>query len=146
MTVTKSNNPNLCIDHSNHSRKQKGFSLIELMIAIGVLSILAALGYSSYDKSVQKSNRRAAQADMQNLAQSLERGFILADAYSDLLSENKFTVNKNVQERYAFSMITDGTSYTITASPKGKQGGDPCGTLTLNERGATTPTQGSCWE
>ena len=36
---------------------QKGFTLIELMIAVAVIAIIAAIGFPSYQKTVMKSKR-----------------------------------------------------------------------------------------
>lgn len=124
----------------------KGFTLTELLIVLAILSIIAAIAYPSYTNSVLKSHRRAAQAEMQDLAQSLERDFTLNDAYSDLISDSKFIPGKAVQERYNLSLSANGASYTITATPKGPQAEDSCGVLTLDVQGQTTPTKDGCWE
>ena len=35
----------------------RGFTLVELMIVVAIVAILAAIGYPSYQNSVQKSRR-----------------------------------------------------------------------------------------
>ena len=47
----------------------RGFTLIELMVAIAIVGVLVALSYPSYMDYVRKSNRAAAQAFMMEAAQ-----------------------------------------------------------------------------
>jgi type IV pilus assembly protein PilE len=48
---------------------------------------------------------------------------------------------------YSFSAPSNltGKTYTLSASPTGKQSGDACGTLSINQAGAKTPTTAGCW-
>ena len=38
-------------------RIHSGFTLVELMIVVGIIAIVAAVGYPSYQNSVRKTNR-----------------------------------------------------------------------------------------
>ena len=48
--------------------KEGGFTLIELMITVAIVGILAAVAYPSYMNYVKKGLRRAAQAQMLDIA------------------------------------------------------------------------------
>jgi prepilin-type N-terminal cleavage/methylation domain-containing protein len=67
--------PHLCGHHRNKVL-QKGFTLIELMIAVVVIAILAAIAYPSYQDSVRKSRRADAKSALMEHAQFMERTYI----------------------------------------------------------------------
>ena len=62
-------------------RKQKGFTLIELMIVVAIVSILAAVAFPSYQQHVLRGNRAEGRTALLDAAARLER------YYSD---NNKF--------------------------------------------------------
>ena len=50
------------------TRRNRGFTLVELMIAVAVIGILVAIAYPSYREYLKRSNRSAAQSLMLDLA------------------------------------------------------------------------------
>lgn len=53
--------------------QQIGFTLIELMIVVTIMSIIATVAYPSYQGYIKTASRSAAQADLMSLAAALER-------------------------------------------------------------------------
>ena len=53
--------------------KHKGFTLIELMIVVAVVSILSAIAYPSYAEYVRRGHRSDAKAGLLQAQQWLER-------------------------------------------------------------------------
>ena len=56
-------------------KKQKGITLIELMIVIVVVAILVSIGYPSYGQYVMRSKRVTAEGDLYALRNAMQRGF-----------------------------------------------------------------------
>ena len=54
-------------------RRQRGFTLIEILIVVAIVAILAAIAYPSYVETVRKGKRAEARAALVNLIQQQER-------------------------------------------------------------------------
>ncbi|PWQ98930.1 type IV pilin protein [Leucothrix arctica] len=64
------------------NNKNKGFSLIELMITVAILGILSAITVPSYMKYVQKTKRTEAKAEVLRLAQLQESYYVQNLSYA----------------------------------------------------------------
>ena len=125
------------------STKRRGFTLVELMIAMAVVAILSALAIPSYTQHVIRANRLAAQAQMLHMA-SIDQQFLLANrAYlteSDALWTSVYSLPADLAARYNYT-ITTGTDtvpyFLIAFTPTGAQSDD--GVLTLDSEGGKTP-------
>lgn len=65
-------------------KKQKGFTLVELMITVAIVAILVAVAYPSYTSSVNKGRRADAQNALLNFAALQERFYSDRGSYGDL--------------------------------------------------------------
>lgn len=54
-------------------QKNKGFTLIEMMIVVAIIAILAAISYPSYQNYVRKTKRLEAQSMLIDIANKLQR-------------------------------------------------------------------------
>lgn len=70
-------------------RNSKGFTLIELMIVVVVVSILAAIVVPSYSNQVKRTNRTDCQGALMNFALAMERHFARANTYDGAAEVNK---------------------------------------------------------
>jgi len=130
----------------------KGFTLIELMIAIAVVAILAAIALPSYQNYVLKSGRADAKAALYGVAQTLERCYTRFSAYNNAncaLSASDTQMSEN--DKYEVTVTSvDATEFELTAEPQGSQTKDTeCKNFTLTHTGekgvSGTGTVDDCW-
>lgn len=129
--------------------RSRGFTLIELMITVAIVSILAAVAYPSYTEQVAKGRRADARARMMTAQQWLERYYTERYSYAskdetiknvDFGKQTSFVTSPPASEgatMYALSVAVAGTDYTLTAT---RQSGsvmerDACGNLTITKDG-----------
>lgn len=121
---------------------QSGFTLIELMIAVAIIGILAAIVLPNYQQYVIRANRSAAQAQMMDIA-NRQQQFLLANrsyASKTTLESSGYSLPSDVSAKYSYDItLGSGTvpSYTITFTPIGSQAAD--GALTLTSEGVKGP-------
>lgn len=140
---------NECGRASRAQLRVSGFTLVELMITIAIIGILAAIAYPSYTQYVLRANRSEAQAILTESAQFMERYFTTNGTYvgGALLSgvSPKGASGDAIKYTISFSLGPTATDFTLQAVPNGGQTGDSCGTLSLSNTGAQTPSTGGCW-
>jgi len=120
---------------------QGGFTLIELMIVVAIVSILIMVVLPGYQNQVMRGHRSAAKAEMMEIA-NRQQQFLLANrAYtSDLAQLGGYALPTAVAANYS-AAVTLGAgavpAYSMTFTARGNQASD--GNLTLTDQGVKTP-------
>lgn len=133
-------------------KKFKGFTLIELCIAMAIIAILTAIAYPSYTAYVLKSRRGDAMATLSFDQMALERCFAQNFSYSGCASLPAFP-QTSPQGFYSINISNvTASTYTLTATPVGTQTKDTlCASFTVNQANVKTAAdtsaaaQVSCW-
>jgi len=143
----------------NHGNRAKGFTLIELMVTVGVVAILASIALPAYTTFTKQANRTDATKTMQLAAQSLERcysarfTYLACNVNGTVVNNGSTVTTPNLYYRVTFA-IPDAQDYTLTAVPiAAPQTGDTqCVQFTLAGTGAQTAkdnhannTTQACW-
>lgn len=117
---------------------------MELMIAIVIVGILAGVALPSYQNSVRKSHRSAAQAEMLDIANRQQQYLLANRSYASTFTILGYSVPTDVAARYTCSVSAPTTTglptFTITCVPTALQSGSGFSTLTLDSTGLKTPT------
>ena len=131
--------------------RNKGFTLIELMITVAIIAIIAAVAYPSYLKSARKGRRGDAKAALTQYSQALERCYTEYGKYDSDNCPVKATLigagYTSSSELYTITATTlTSTTYTLSAAAKstGPQASDTdCTPMTLDNTGTQGPS--GCW-
>lgn len=103
--------------------KAKGFTLLELMITILIISILAAIAYPSYQSITANGYRAAAQADLMGLAAVMEQHYAVNYSYKGAASGGANTGSPAFYATWSPSAeLASAKQYNLTIRAVGSDG------------------------
>jgi prepilin-type N-terminal cleavage/methylation domain-containing protein len=100
-----------------HTKDERGFTLIELMIVIAIIGILAAIAIPQFSAYRTRSYNSAANADIRNAATAQEAYFVDAQSYATQASSlTGSSYGLYTSENVTISVEGGGASgYTMTS-------------------------------
>lgn len=154
--------PAMSMSDLKHARRRMnldaGFTLVELMIVVGIIAILTAIAYPSYMRYVGKTDRVAAEACLSQHANYLERYYTTNLSYSGVGTPTALALDcasaqqTGANYSYSYPASPSSTAYVVQAVPTTVQSArdGQCGTLSLDQSGvrrisSTTVTLAQCW-
>lgn len=141
----------MVMDYRSTHGPGKGFTLIELMIAVAVLALLTLIALPSYEGHLQRIRRAEAKTFVLGIAQQLERCYSRYGSYT----HDSCSVGRGplvMPAGYYKVVITNlsQATFSLTATPQGQQSKDTqCRSLVLDHLGQHTATGSlgnQCWD
>ena len=144
-------------------KRQKAFTLIELIVAICIVAILLVLTLPAYQRQLQTTRRSLGSAELMDVMMRQEQYFLDHKQYAGTLTDLGYpaspyaidtqgnAVSAHASDRiYAIEMAAQQFAYTLRAIPQLSQTEDRlCGTLSLASSGIRMATgEGparECW-
>jgi type IV pilus assembly protein PilE len=131
--------------------KQRGITLVELLITVVIVGILTVVAVPSYRQFMQRSQRVEAKEALLHMANNQERFYLQNHTYADNLSDLQI---ENLTENglYALSIVSaDRQQFVVRATVvagSGMETDSDCLVFTLDqggERSASPDVAGRCW-
>jgi type IV pilus assembly protein PilE len=132
-------------------KRQSGFSLIELMVAVVIASILATVAVPAYSNYVKRGKIAEATSTLAGLRVVMEQYFQDNRTYLNGTDCGAAMPGSPQVQHFTFSCAGTATTYTLTASGANDMAGF---SYTLDETNAKTSTvtgvsgwtgNGACW-
>ncbi|MEN9723722.1 MAG: hypothetical protein RJB38_1708 [Pseudomonadota bacterium] len=94
-----------------------GFSLIELMVVVGIIGVLATIGIPQYSKFSNRAKQSEAKVALGSIFTSEKSFFVESSTYSPCLQQIGYEATGN-QRRYGVGFKTTATTtWTVTGTP-----------------------------
>lgn len=128
---------------SNH---QAGFTLLELLVVIGLIGVLAAVAVARYDDHIASSNRQQARAALLFAQQAMERAHLQSGTYVGAVLPAA-----QPNDPFVITLVNPtAVTYTLQSTTRPPAVDPDCGTLSIDQagtRGATGPIGAlACWQ
>lgn len=136
---------------SKAANEARGFSLVELVIAMAIVGLLASVAYPQYTEYLRRAARADAMIILLDAANKQEQYYVDNRQYTETLADLGVVTTTDKGYFTITSKVVDN-SFTLTATAVGGPvlGDTQCTTLTINDlgvKGSTgTLTRDDCWE
>lgn len=140
--------------------RQRGLSLIELMVVVAVIAILGTIVLPTYERYITAVRRADGRAAITDVALAQERYISVYQTYTDDFNELKTraaldneirlvgSTYYSPKQHYSLAVTASTTAFTITGTRQPSGADDECTSMTLTSAGVKTGTgtkPEKCW-
>lgn len=122
-------------------QKQKGFTLLELLVVIGIIGILVGIGTISYQSAQQKTRDSRRRSDLKAISNAFEQYYAENGSYPDPSSEESCS---DYTEYLAGSAPTDPVSGSVYVESDDCTASSYCVCVELEGEGTGNAYDASC--
>jgi len=135
---------------------ERGFSLVELLAALAIVAVLAAVALPAYRRHAYRARRVEGKELLLRIAHAQERHYATYNRYGDL-ADLGFVEPAWLEQRFYRATLRLGAgdspqSFVAVAWPSAAQTGDACGVLSVDDTGRKEAAGsgdaaggGACW-
>lgn len=130
-------------------QKNRGFTLIELMITVAIIGILASIALPAYSQYIARGKRAEARAEILKAEGWLERFNTENNIYASNPPTNNTNAGFNTRftsipssgnANYSLTLVVTAVAYTVTATRLNSMANDGCGNYVKTNFGSITHT------
>lgn len=139
---------------SSRRPRQHGYTLLELLLTVSIVTIVTSIALPSYQNHVRRSHRGDAMAALMRIANAQEKWYLQNNTYTSSLTDLQVQTTQNgYYDLSVTNADVDGFTATATIKSGGPQDGDDnCATFSIDATGALGAASGGggdttvqCW-
>ncbi len=124
--------------------KQRGLTLIELMVTIAIVAILAGIAIPSYERYTTSANRTAAKTALLTLRGKMENYYINNKTYTTDMTNLGYSASPSFIDKSGEAVAAGASTYSVTITNPGGCTTANCYVITAAPQNAQATNDTDC--